>query len=299
MTFLKNHIRILILSFALFFMAFGFIGILGYTTEQAKATQMTADPAIAAGFVPHKALYDVKLISTKSGSQIINLDGQMLYEWQSSCDAWISNHQFNLLYEYADSPPMQITSDFSTYESFDGKSLDFTSQRKRDGQLFEEIRGQGILNDNKTGEATFSMPEGLVFDLPQGTVFPLRHTLNVLGQIKSGKKFYTATILDGSDEDGPVEINVFIGKPANSMADIEPSANLDTSLLNTKSWNVRLAFFPTIDPKPTADYEMSINFHENGVISDMEIEYEDFSVSQNLVALEKIDGGCGEEKTRN
>jgi len=44
-----------------------------------------------------------------------------------------------------------------------------------------------------------------------------------------------------------------------------------------------------------ADYEMDVIFHENGIISDMFIEYKDFSVTQKLVALEKIKKeNCGD-----
>jgi hypothetical protein len=38
-------------------------------------------------------------------------------------------------------------------------------------------------------------------------------------------------------------------------------------------------------------------FHENGVISDMKIDYDDFSVTQKLVALERVQGDqCSREK---
>jgi hypothetical protein len=35
--------------------------------------------------------------------------------------------------------------------------------------------------------------------------------------------------------------------------------------------------------------------HENGVISDMLIEYDDFSVTQKLIALEPVKSTCGEQ----
>jgi hypothetical protein len=247
------------------------------------------DNARNAGLVPHKALYDIKLVSTKSGSQVVNIKGQMFYEWQSTCDGWISNHRFNLYYEYADSPAMRITSDFSTYESFDGKSMNFTSQRKRDGQLFEELRGQATLNDDGKGEVLYSIPKDLVFDLPKGAVFPMGHTLNVIQKITEGKKFYKATIFDGSDEEGPVEINAFIGKSVNAPSKVDPSPKIDMNLVNTPARQVRLAFFPLSDPAATSDYEMNVVFHQNGLISDMLIEYDDFTVSQKLAALEKLD----------
>ncbi len=258
-----------------------------------------SNKALAAGFIPHKALYDIRLAGTKSGSQIVNISGQMLYEWEISCEGWVSNHRFNLSYEYADSPAMRITSDFSTFEGFDGKSLDFTSQRKRNGNLFEELRGRASIasdDDKKSGEVLYSLPKGLSYELPERTLFPMAHTLSVLDHIKKGKKFYSAVIFDGSDEKGPVEVNTFIGKSVNAFANLESSADLDMALINTPAHKVRLAFFPLNDPSEAADYEMTLVFHENGVISDMFIEYDDFSVSQKLVALEPLVSKCEDEK---
>jgi EipB-like len=248
-----------------------------------------------AGIAAHKALYDIKLTGIKSGSQIVNISGQMLYEWQPSCDGWLANHRFNLMYEYADSEPMRITSDFSTFESFDGKSLDFTSQRKRDGQLFEEFRGRASLAADGTGEAIYSLPDGLEFDLKNG-VFPMMHTMNVLKSIKEGKKFYNATVFDGADDEGPVEINAFVGKTP-PVPDIKPSKKIDAALLKSPVHAVRLAFFPIKDSSPTSDYEMDISLHDNGVVSDMFIEYDDFSITQKLVALEPVKSACTSENT--
>ncbi|MGB4107287.1 MAG: DUF1849 family protein [Alphaproteobacteria bacterium] len=249
-----------------------------------------------AGIAPHKALYDIKLTGIKSGSQIVNISGQMLYEWQPSCEGWLANHRFNLLYEYADSEPMRITSDFSTFESFDGKSLDFTSQRKRDGQLFEEFRGRATIADGGKGEAIYSRPDGLEFDLKNG-MFPMMHTVNVLKSIREGKKFYNATVFDGADEEGPVEINAFVGKKIEAAA-AKPSKKIDAALLKSPAHAVRLAFFPVKDASPTSDYEMDIDLHENGVVSDMFIEYDDFSISQKLLALEPVKSACSGEKVK-
>lgn len=252
-------------------------------------TAHSADPARKAGLVPHKALYDINLAATKSGSQIVNVEGQMLYEWQPACEAWNSSHRFNLRYEYADSKPLNITSDFSTFEPFDGKSLNFTSQRKRDGRIFEEVRGSAGQD-----EAVYTIPEGLSYDLPQGTVFPMQHTLNLLEKARTGKKFYSTTMFDGSDEEGPVEINAFIRDAEGEM--IEAAANVDQGLLNGQRWKVRLAFFPLKVADETSDYEMDLLFYENGVISNIFVEYDDFSITQDLIALEKLESTCPDEQ---
>jgi hypothetical protein len=244
------------------------------------------------GLVPHKALYDIRLIGTKSGSQVINISGQMLYEWQQTCDAWISNHRFNILYEYADSPAMRIVSDFSTYETFDGKSINFTSQRKKDGEIFEMLRGQAALDEKGAGKAVFNAPENLKFDLPAGTRFPAMHTVDTIKAMRSGKNLFNAVVFDGGDDEGPVEVNAFIGKKTEVPEAVKKQKKVDATLLAPGVRKVRLAFFPLKSDSEASDYEMSLLFHDNGVISDMEIDYDDFSVSQKLVALEPLKVQC-------
>lgn len=272
--------------------------ILGVSLATTPACAL-ADRASKAGLAPHKALYEIKLLTNKSSAQFVNLSGQMYYEWQSSCEAWVSNHRFNLTYEYADAPAMRITSDFSTYESFDGKTMNYTSQRKRDGHIFEEIRGLAKVSENqRESKAEYTIPEDLEFQLPEDTKFPMSHTLAVLEKINSGQKFYRTTIFDGSDKDGPLQVTSFIGKPVEKGDIIKVSTGMDEELLNSPAWNMRLAFFPMNSPDAASDYEMSVVFHENGLISDVVIDYKDFSVSQKLVALEKLTDNCGKQNTK-
>ena len=269
-----------------------------YNAPAAPAGVQAAQTANTA-FAAHKALYQIRLASAKSGAQVINISGDMFYEWQPSCDGWTSNNRFNLLYEYADAPTTQITSDFSTYETFDGKSLSFTSQSKQDGQVLDELRGSASIDAEGKGEAVYSKPRGLAFDLPAGTLFPMAHTVEMLKKIKEGKKFFNAVIFDGSDEDGPIEVNAFIGQPVPPESVLNPTPAINADLLKSPAHKVRLAFFPLNNPASIADYEMSMVVHENGLVSDMTIEYHDFSVTQKLVALEPVPSTCEPLKTYN
>ncbi len=250
-----------------------------------KAALAALDPAKEIGMVAHKALYDIKLTSKKSNANISNISGKMFYEFNSSCDAWITNNRFDMLYEYPQGHGVRMTSDLSMHESFNGKEFNFTVQRKRNGDLFEETRGSA-----NPSEAVYSKPKDLILTLPQETLFPVAHTLSVLKKIKGGKKFYNATIFDGSDTDGAVDINSLIISKAAPPA--IKSDNIDQALINSKAWNIRLAFFPLMDFEEISDYEMSIIFHENGVISNMNVDYGDFSVTHKLVALKPLEYGC-------
>lgn len=264
-----------------------------------QKTLQEKDDKIALNLLaPHKALYDIQLVATHSGSQIINISGKMYYEWKPSCEAWITDHRFDLVYEYADNPSMRVTSDFSTFETFNGEDFNFSARRKRDNTLYQELRGKATIAD-KGGKAHFTIPEDLDYDLTNGSMFPMAHTLEMIEKAKNREKFFQAVVFDGSDEEGPVEINTFIGNPVNAMTLIKGSDDLDMSLLNTNAWKVRMAVFPTAEDEALSDYEMSIIFHENGIISDMLIDYDDFSVTQKLVALERLDDDnhCSQNKT--
>lgn len=252
---------------------------------------LPTSPSMAATMLaPHKALYDIRLVSRHSGADVLNISGQMLFEGKMTCDAWTTDHHFKLIYEYADSPPMQVVSDFTTYEPFSGTDFDFTSRRERNGEVFEELRGHAARNPDGTGKAVYSLPEGLEFDMPRGSLFPIAHTAEIVSQMQAGKKIFSAPVFDGSDQEGPVEINTIIGKPVPDIKAVVPDAKaIDTGLLTAPAHNVRMAFFPLNKPEPEADYEMNVVLHDNGVISDMLIDYGDFSVTQKLTALEKLE----------
>lgn len=280
---IPKPVRILLVALALFPAA--------VRAARAAGTEATAvlAPRLSPHLAPHKALYEIRMVSKKSSSRILNVSGRMYYEWKPSCDAWLTNHRFNLDYEYTDGPPLQISSDFSTYEPFDGKSFDYSSRRRRDGELYQELRGHAERAADGTAAAVYTMPQGLRFDMTESTLFPMAHTLGLLEKMKEGQAFFSAPVFDGSDEDGPVEINSFIGKPAPAPdAALLKNPNIDAKLLESPARAVRMAFFPLGQSSPDAEYEMDLVFHENGIISDMQVAYSDFSVTQKLVALEKL-----------
>ncbi len=252
------------------------------------------DMASSAGMVAHKAIYDISLSSKKSSSNISNINGKMFYEWQPSCDAWVSTHRFNMIYEYYEMPAMRINSEFSTYESFDGKSFDFTVQRKNNNVILEEVRGRAKSDNNKI---IYSLPDNLTFNLPKNTLFPTAHSIAVLNQIKNNQKIYHQTLFDGSDAEGPVDVNSFIIGKATYNPPEEYKKYIDKPLMNSQGWKVRLAFFNLNDSEIKSDYEMSAVFHENGVISSMNIDYDDFSITQKLLAIEPLSSNCSPENT--
>lgn len=241
--------------------------------------------------VYHRALYRIELTERSSSASVLNLTGRMFYAWQHDCEAWQTDQRFDLRYEYAESPPITVTSDFSTYESFDGKDLHFSSRRSRNGKIYEEFRGHAHAPENKAGRVAFTTPPDLTFDLPQGAVFPVGHTLTLLRKLKHAPATYNASIFDGSDEEGAVEINAVIIPPENNEKHKTVAPLLvseEKNLLESPSRRIHMAFFPDDSAESLPDYEMIMRLHQNGLISEIETNYHDFTVRHELVALEPL-----------
>lgn len=250
--------------------------------------------APAAAIQPHRALYEVSLSSVKSGGQLIDIRGKMFFEWKKTCESWTTDHKSSLVYEYADGTSSRINSDFASYETLDGKNLNFSSRRENNGVPFEEFRGHASLQANADGDATFSIPGNVNFKLPKNTFFPMQHTYEILKRARAGEKFFNASLFDGSDDQGPQQVNVFIGAAADPLNGLKLTKQIDKNLLNSPAHNMRLAFFPSEDGADSpeagaAEYEMDLIALDNGVVSDIEIIYDTFTITQKLVALEKID----------
>ena len=258
-----------------------------------------SQPVFAQDMAAHRALYEINMVATHAGSSVQNISGKMFYETRPGCEAWTNKHRFSLFYEYGDSPGLHIETDFSTFEHFDGTSFNFTSRRKRDGELYQELRGvvERATVDEESA-AQFSLPEDLHFTLKPKTYFPMQHTAETIVRAQEGEKFFSAQVFDGSDEEGPVEINTIILGADDPRHSIKMNNAIDATLIDTDAWQVRMAVFPLLNQEPQADYEMTMILHDNGVISDMLINYDDFSITQKLVAIEELEAQCAGDEGR-
>lgn len=256
--------------------------------EKAVATAAPAVTGEDVYVVPHKALYAFNLVKIDSGNQLSNINGQMFFELQDGCDAWTTDHRFDLQYDYAERPSADITSEFNTWEGKDGKTFHFGYMRKANDKVIKELRGTVEQDDSGKTDVTYHTPEDLELDLPDNTFFPVAHTIEVARQAMAGKKFFTSHVFDGSDDEGASLATAFIGKPVNAVAELNPDPAFDMDLLNSKAWRVRLAFFKADSQDAEPQYEMSAILHQNGVISDVVIDYPAFTIHQELTAIEAL-----------
>jgi len=261
------------------------------------AASTLARIAPAAGNEPevalHKAIYDLNMVSVASGAGVAGIKGEMYFEQDDACDAWTTDQRFNMEYQYPERSAVNNTNHYVAWEGKDGKRFEFNSEREENGQPSELLRGAVLRNDDGTAQAKYTRPPSLSFDLPQGYLLPTQQTNQVIEHARAGDHFTSAILFDGTDADGPVEIDTVIGKKA-TLDEIKKlyaakAGKIDDSLLAVDGWHVRMAVFPLKDKDVmTPSYEMDMILHANGVVSYAVVDYKTFKVEQRLKTLERL-----------
>ncbi len=267
-----------------------------------KAAEAAVPPAAQvathlAQFAPHKALYEMRMVAVSSGAGLSDIRGNMMYEQDDTCDAWTTDHRFTIEYAYPERPSTVNTTHYVSWEAKDQSQFQFNSERAENGTPVEQLRGSVTRGTDGSATAEFSRPQDLYFELPKGYVLPSFHTSEIIRVAREGKKTYHAVLFDGTDKEGPVEVNAIVTRkltmddvmkyvPADTPKD---GKKMDKSLLSGDAWLVRMAVFPAQDDEnmsPT--YEMDLVLHDNGVVSHVLVDYKSFKVEQTLTAIEPI-----------
>lgn len=265
---------------------------LGLAQAGSAGAALLPPGAVEVNIATYKVLYEFKLLSADSSAGLSSVDGKMYFEQDDTCDAWTTDRRFATKYFYSEHESDQDNSHYISFESKDGQQFSFSSERQESGEVTEQLRGALDVTADGTAHAVYSRPEGTSYNLPEGYLFPTRHSIEMIRHARAGDRFYKAPVFDGTDADGPVEVSTFIGKKA-TASEIKKIAarhkKVDAGLLTPDAWYIRVAVFPLKDTaEMLPSYEMEMLMHDNGVVSDVIIDYGSFRIAQKMVALERL-----------
>ncbi len=239
-----------------------------------------------ADLLTHRALYEMDLVATQSGGNVADVDGVMKYEWIDACEAWTTDQKFNLRYTYSEGGSADYTSHYAAWESKDGETYHVRVERTRDGEVTEEIRGMAARDPEGSLIAEYRQPETREEVMAGDVLLPTEHLIEVLDEARAGRRIFNARMFDGSDGEGPVEINIFY---AGRVAPDPETVEIDADLLQGEAHRMRLAFFPDGQETEAPEYEMTLVMLDNGVVTSLRMDYPDFSIGGKLLAVEAID----------
>jgi hypothetical protein len=247
-------------------LAFAFVTSLAWIGPPAWATDLAA----------HRAVYDLKLESSKGGA-VTAARGHMDYEMLDVCDGWTTHQFMDMTITNSDGQDIDMQSDYITFESKDGLKLHYRMRQTTDQAVTDDVQGDATLQPNGGGgEARFTLPQESMKRLPRGTLFPTMHTAALLAAAEQGKKMLALPLFDGTTEKGAQDSFIIVTHWGGPRPDKWPS------LAKLPSGRFHLTFFDRAPSATEPDYEVSMRYWANGVADDLSMDFGDFVMGGKL-----------------
>lgn len=235
----------------------------------------------AVELLSHRAIYSLALGEARRGGEIIAVKGQIHVETADTCDGWTLYQRLSIGLVDRDGAEVASETAFASWETKDGLHFRFHQLGRADGRDDELINGTATADPLRPGRARFVDPERRDIPLPAGTLFPIGHLAALITAAEAGKRIFSAVVFDGSSLANPSQVSAFIG-------DRETLPSLLDQGEAVTAWPVRAAFFPLGGAAEIPDVEIGIVLQADGVMREIELVYEDFSIRAELTGIEII-----------
>ncbi|MEM8811618.1 MAG: cell envelope integrity EipB family protein [Pseudomonadota bacterium] len=238
----------------------------------------------AAGFQPHRAVYDLTLQSAETQSGISALAGKMVFEVQGSvCEGY--SVEFRLITEItATNGAVRLTDvRTSSFEAGNGQDFQFLSKTFLDQKLSQESRGKATRSEEIL-EVELTEPSKRTVTFGKDVLFPSQHFFEIIRLAEAGENFYNVGVYDGSEGgDTFFETATVIGKPRDLTVGNEALAPR-----NLRHWPVVISYYDTrttrADSMPI--YTLSFMTNAPGISRDIKMDYNSFVIKGDLADLE-------------
>jgi len=281
---LLDHVfamRAALLSFGLLFIA---------SLSVAQGGEESAAAPVA--LVPHRAIYDLSLGTTRSNSQLAGVRGRILYDFGgSACQGY--SLEFRQVSELDTGEGKVSTSDLrsTTWEGADAKSFKFTSQNFVDENLVDSVDGRAEREPTKTAVA-LEKPQQKTLSLAVGVVFPTEHMVRVIKAARAGQSVLSFPVYDGSETGDKVfDTLTVIGREIGpGERNHDDAAAADPKLASIPRWPVTVSYFERgktdTDSEQLPAYAISFELYANGISRALALDYNNFVINGTLSSLD-------------
>jgi hypothetical protein len=247
------------------------------------------DAATGGAFLPHQALYELRLLKSRGSNAINSARGRILYNFSgSACEGYTS--EFRQVSELDSGEGKVTLSDLrsTSWEDGAGKSYRF----KIDSRMNDTNTGPVDGVAERTGDhitVKLTQPESKTFTLDGATVFPTEQIQRIVAAARAGKSVLELTVYDGSDNGEKVYNTLsVIGQPIPGDRTIDsPDPSTQNDVMKTMTrWPVTVSYYDrdtkANEGEQTPVYAMSFELFENGVSRALVLDYNDFVISGAL-----------------
>jgi envelope integrity protein B len=241
---------------------------------------------------PHRAVYELTLSGSRSGTSMASVAGRMVYDLTGSpCDGYTQKMRFvtRMMNQSGSTSISDLRS--TTWEDAAGKHFRFDSTQVRDdSKSSETTTGEAArLGASEGVKVELTKPAKRTLSVPAGAHFPVQHTIALLQAARSGKASFRADLYDGSEKGEKVYDTVSaLGRVQAAGSNRKLPQVTGTDRLNAmQAWPVSIAYFePRSEGRDALPvYEISFLMFDNGVSRRLHIDYGDFALQGELTEI--------------
>jgi hypothetical protein len=241
---------------------------------------------------PHKAVYKLMLGDTGAGSNVSDIRGQLIYDFQGSvCEGYTLNTRLITQVYDRDGKPSVSDVRSESWEDAAGERFRFSTSQYADGKLSDSSKGSARRSAHhpQTVYVRLEKPERANITLTGNILFPTQHSLQLLKAALAGQPRLQADIYDGSEKGAKVyETTSLVGGPLELSSNSQlPAVKNSNSLDGMPSWPVVVSYY---DQSPKKDglpaYEISFRMYSNGVSRKLKLDYGTFSLDGELSSID-------------
>lgn len=249
--------------------------------------------SLMAGFVPHRAVYDLTLVPGREPDKSPVQAGRarLLYEFRGSqCEGWSSSSRLVTELTPQEGNPQISDIRSNTFENAVSREFRFLTSSTVDGTLREEADGSAL--QDKNGELRISLKKpGKREVSPSGQIlFPTEHLTLLLASARAGQNVVEADLFDGSENGDKIyATTAIVGRGrVTSLPEGDPAA-ID-ELRGKPRWPFTVSFFDRAAKggEQTPLYDLAVEIYENGITRTMSLNYPGFTMKGGLTKLELL-----------
>jgi hypothetical protein len=258
----------------------------------ALSVVVMADTASAASLAPHRAFYVLEADRLDDKGGITAIAGKLAYEITGNdCDGYAVNYRVANRYVQGESSPQTVDIQMTSFESGDGRELDMKQKSYNNGSLDSETRVKASKpKEGGVGSGELEAKENKTFEILADAIFPTAWQKQLMIAAEKGESRAAAVVFEGSDDQKSTRAIGFIGakKSVGKMTLGADAATLD-GLNKLPFWPVTVSYY-NLDAKgdepPT--YSASFNMLENGVSTDLILDYGTYALKGKLEKIEML-----------
>ena len=246
-------------------------------------------PAAQAELLAHRAIYDLVLAGGSRG--IDDARGRIVFEFEGdACEGYATKvRQVTTISGAGTTRTLDMNT--TTFEEGDGSRLRFRSETRADGVRISRVEGEAahegegmLLELRRPGQSSRT------FD--QRPAFPVAHIRAILATAREGSPTLAMEVYDGADDGLEIyDTLAIIGRELPPLKETPFPA-----ISGTARWPVTLSYFKQDETQgeQMPAYVIAFQLHENGVSTDLSLDFGDFSMTGALASLDALPKGrCG------